>query len=74
LHTAPSLPNIEYGEHVGRQHYTQNLLARGKARLQAVVAVMRKLLHALFAMFRSNQPYDGSKLCAVDLAVHAACA
>jgi hypothetical protein len=27
-------------------------------------------------MFRSNQPYDGSKLCAVDLAVHAiaACA
>jgi hypothetical protein len=26
--------------------------------------VMRKLLHALFAMFRSNQPYDGSKLCA----------
>jgi hypothetical protein len=32
-----------------------NLLARGKARLQAVVAVMRKLLHALFAMFRTNQ-------------------
>ncbi len=56
--------------------FYQNLLARGKARLQAVVAVMRKLLHALFAMFRSNQPYDGSKLCAVDLAVHAipACA
>jgi hypothetical protein len=25
---------------------------------------MRKLLHALFAMFRTNQPYDGSKLCA----------
>ena len=48
--------------------FYQNLLARGKARLQAVVAVMRKLLHALFAMFRSNQPYDGSKLCAVDLA------
>jgi transposase len=56
--------------------FYQNLLARGKARLQAVVAVMRKLLHALFAMFRTNQPYDGSKLCAVDLAVHAiaACA
>jgi len=30
--------------------FDQNLLARGKARLQAVVAVMRKLLHALFAM------------------------
>lgn len=56
--------------------FYQNLLARGKARLQAVVAVMRKLLHALFAMFRSNQPYDGSKLCAVRQTVHpiAACA
>lgn len=54
-----------------------NLLARGKARLQAVVAVMRKLLHALFAMFRTNQPYDGSKLCrTVEMAGHAiaACA
>ena len=52
--------------------FYQNLLARGKARLQAVVAVMRKLLHALFAMFRTNQPYDGSKLCcAVDMTGHA---
>jgi transposase len=54
--------------------FYQNLLARGKARLQAVVAVMRKLLHALFAMFRTNHPYDGSKLCAVDLAVKAVAA
>ena len=45
--------------------FYQNLLLRGKARLQAIVAVMRKLLHALFAMFRTNQPYDGSKLCAL---------
>jgi hypothetical protein len=59
------------------RHFYQNLIARGKARLQAVVAVMRKLLHALFAMFRTNQPYDGSKLCcAVDMAGNAiaACA
>jgi transposase len=54
--------------------FYQNLLARGKARLQAVVAVMRKLLHALFAMFRTNQPYDGSKLCAPHLAVNAVAA
>ncbi len=54
--------------------FYQNLLARGKARLQAVVAVMRKLLHALFAMFRSNQPYDGSKLCAPHLALDAVAA
>jgi transposase len=51
--------------------FYQNLLARGKARLQAVVAVMRKLLHALFAI-RTNQPYDGSKVCcAVDMAGNA---
>jgi len=52
--------------------FYQLLLARGKARLQAVAAVMRKLLHNLFAMFRTNQPYDGSKLCAVNPAVNAA--
>jgi transposase len=43
--------------------FYQRLLSRGEARLQAVVAVMRKLLYALLAMFRSNQSYDGSKLC-----------
>ncbi len=48
------------------RRFYQNLVLRGKARLQAIVAVMRKLLHALFAMFRSNQPFDGSKLCAVN--------
>ena len=47
--------------------FYQRLLSRGKAPLQAVVAVMRKLLHALFAMFRSNSSYDGSKLCPIAL-------
>jgi hypothetical protein len=42
--------------------------------MQAVVAIMRKLLHALFAMFRTNQPYDGSKLCALHLPVCAVAA
>jgi len=46
--------------------FYERLLSHGKARLQAVVAVMRKLLHALFAMFRSNQPYHGSKLYAIE--------
>jgi transposase len=50
--------------------FYQRLLARGKAPLQAVVAVMRKLLHAFFAMFRSDHSYDGSKLCPVELASH----
>jgi transposase len=47
--------------------FYQHLLRRRKAPLQAVVAVMRKLLHAFFAMFQLDQPYDGSKLCPTEL-------
>jgi transposase len=43
--------------------FYQRLLDHGKAKLQALVAVMRKLLHAAWGMFRSDQPYDGAKLC-----------
>jgi len=43
--------------------FYQRLLDRGKAKLQALVAVMRKLLHAAWGMFRHDQPYDGAKLC-----------
>ena len=60
----PALVALRREPHLRR--FYQHLLSRGKARLQAVVAVMRKLLHALFAMFRSNQRYDGSKLCAIE--------
>jgi transposase len=42
--------------------FYQHLLDHGKAKLQALVAVMRKLLHAIFGMFKHHQPYDGSKL------------
>ena len=48
--------------------FYQRLVSRGKAPLQAVMAVMRKLLHAIFAMFRRDQPYDGSKLCPAEFA------
>lgn len=43
--------------------FYQRLLDHGKAKLQALVAVMRKLLHAAWGMFRSDQAYDGAKLC-----------
>jgi len=43
--------------------FYQRLLDHGKAKLQALVAVMRKLLHAAWGMFRNDQPYDGAKLC-----------
>jgi transposase len=61
----PALVALRREPHLRR--FYERLLSRGKARLQAVVAVMRKLLHALFAMFRANQPYDGSKLCPMEL-------
>jgi hypothetical protein len=41
----------------------EGYLTRGKAKLQALVAVMRKLLHAAWGMFRHDQSYDGAKLC-----------
>ena len=61
----PALVALRREPHLRR--FYERLLKHGKARLQAVVAVMRKLLHALFAMFRTHQPYDGSKLCAAEV-------
>jgi len=66
----PALVALRREPHLKR--FYERLLSRGKARLQAVVALMRKLLHALFAMFRANQPYDGSKLCPSELITKAA--
>jgi transposase len=43
--------------------FYQRLLAAGKEKMQALVAVMRKLLHAIVGMFRNDQPYDGARLC-----------
>ena len=43
--------------------FYQRLLAAGKEKMQALVAVMRKLLHAIVGMFRHDQPYDGARLC-----------
>lgn len=42
--------------------FYQHLLARGKRKKAALVAVARKLLHAIYGMFRSQQPYDGARV------------
>jgi transposase len=42
--------------------YYQHLLERGKAKMQALVAVMRKLLHAIWGMFKHDQPFDADKV------------
>ena len=57
----PALVALQHEPHL--RAFYHRLVSRGKARMQAVIAVMRKLLHGLFAMFRSNESYDGAKLC-----------
>lgn len=42
--------------------FYQALAARHKAKLQALIAVARKMLHAIFGMFRKGTIYDGSRL------------
>jgi transposase len=56
----PALVAVQHDPHLGA--FYRHLLAKGKFKMQALVAVMRKLLHALHAMFKTHQPYDGSQL------------
>jgi transposase len=56
----PALVAVQHDPYLGA--FYQHLLAQGKFKMQALVAVMRKLLHAIHAMFKHHQPYDGSKL------------
>jgi len=42
--------------------FYQHLRAQAKPKRVALVAVMRKLLHAIYGMFKHQQPFDGSKL------------
>jgi len=42
--------------------FRDRLVARGKTPLQAICAVMRKLLHAIHAMWRTDQPFDAARL------------
>ena len=42
--------------------FYEHLRARGKAKMVALVAVMRKLLHAIFGMFKHQTAFDGDML------------
>lgn len=46
----------------GFQAFYQRLKARGRLPLQALVAAMRKLLHAIFGVLATHQPFDSRKL------------
>lgn len=42
--------------------FVERLLARGKTKLQAIAAVMRKLLHGLHAMWLKHEDFNAKKL------------
>ena len=42
--------------------WIEGAVVRGKTKMQALVATMRKLLHAIYGMFKHNQPFDGQKV------------
>ena len=56
----PALVAVQRDPHM--KAFYEALQSRHKAKLQALMAVMRKLLHAIYGIFRSETVYDGGKL------------
>jgi len=56
----PALVAVQRDPHL--RAFYELLQSRHKAKMQALVAVARKLLHAIYGIFRSQTPYDGRKL------------
>ena len=55
----PALVAIRHQENV--KAFYDKLIARGKKPLQAIVAVMRKLLHTIWGVWNYDQDFDGEK-------------
>ena len=55
----PALVAVQHEPHV--KAFFDKLVRRGKKPLQAYVAVMRKLLHAIYGMFRTNTDFVPEK-------------
>jgi transposase len=56
----PALVGARHDPHM--KAFYELLQARHKTKLQALVAVARKLLHAIFGIFKTGTQYDGAKL------------
>ena len=56
----PTLSAVRYDPHL--RAFYQALRERHKTGLQALMAVARKLLHAIYGIFKSGRPYDGRRL------------
>jgi transposase len=55
----PALVAAQHEPHV--KAFYEKLLGNGKTKMQANVAVMRKLLHAIHGMLKHDRDFDGSK-------------
>ena len=56
----PALAAVRWDPHM--KAFYEALQARHKTKLQAIIAVARKLLHAIYGIFKSGTHYDGNKL------------
>ncbi len=62
LRAALFLPAMVASQHEPRvRAYYEKLLAKGKKPMQALVAVMRKLFHAIHGMFQHDADFEGTK-------------
>jgi transposase len=60
------LPAIEAAQHEPHvKAFYEKLLGRGKTKMQANVAVMRKLLHAIYGMLKHDRDFEGEKFYAI---------
>jgi len=55
----PALCAIQRRPEVRR--FYESLISRGKPKMVAVIAVMRKLLHCIRGMLKNNEPFDPSR-------------
>ena len=66
LRAALYMPALSASQHEPNvRGFYEMLLGRGKAKMQGIVAVMRKLLHAIRGMLRHNANFDGEKFYAM---------
>ena len=59
----PALVSVQWEPHI--KAFYKHLLDRGKTKMQANVAVMRKLLHAIHGMLEHDQDFVGEKFFAM---------
>jgi transposase len=66
IRTALYMPALSAKQHdVYIKAYFQHLIDNGKKPLQAVCAVMRKLLHAIHGMLKHDKPFDNTRFFAI---------